>query len=234
MRHGTTRWEPTGTRPWCAALAALWLVGPAAHAADPAPPPAAAAPAPATAQAFRLSDARLGTRTAPLLLLSRPEIQADLKLSAQQAAAAQGAIADLHRQAEALRGRGDGQDAAAARRAIDEAQQRFLASNLSEDQQARLLQIDLQWEGPSALASRPSVIETVGLDDRQVAALRARLLAAMRDPAASRDPLDRARQALLHAREILSEDQQARWLSLLGRPLAFATAAAVAPGPPPR
>jgi hypothetical protein len=163
-----------------------------------------------------------------LLLLSRPEIQADLKLTPEQAAAADAIIVDLHRRAEGLRGRGDGQDAAASRRSIDEAQQRWLAATLSEEQQSRLLQIDLQWEGPSALVSRPSVIETVGLDAKQVAALKARLVAALRSPDAPRDPLARAHQQLQHAREVLTEDQQARWLSLLGRPLTFAAAAAPA------
>ena len=37
-----------------------------------------------------LADDRLGTRTAPLLLLTRPDVQADLKLTPEQVASAAG------------------------------------------------------------------------------------------------------------------------------------------------
>lgn len=229
MRQGATRshWVRLGTsssspaRCWVLA-AALLGGGSLAQAADQ-PPPAPALNTPT--QAFSLSNDRLGTRTAPLLLLTRPEIQADLKLTPEQVASANAAVAELHQRAEGLRGLGNGQEAAVARRAIDEAQQGWLAGNLSEEQQSRLLQIDLQWEGPSALVSRASIVEVVGLDNRQIAALKARLIASRDDPATQGNPLARARAQLQHVQEILDQNQQSRWLSLLGRPLTFATAA---------
>lgn len=240
MRQGATRlrWECPGasnrTRRWALAL----LLGgaslaPAAEHPAVSPPAATAAAATAPARSFYLSDDRLGTRTAPLLLLTRPEIQADLQLTPAQVASAQEAVADLHRRAEGLRGMGNGQDAAAARRAIDEAQQGWLTGTLSEEQQARLLQIDLQWEGPSALVSRASIVEVVGLDHRQVAALKARIVASRNDPATQRDPLARARAQLEDVQEVLDQTQQSRWLGLLGRPITFATAA-TATAPPVR
>ena len=65
----------------------------------------------------------------------------------------------------------DGAEAIAARRAIDEEQRRRLEALLSPEQQDRLVQIDLQWEGPSALISRKMVAESLNLDDRQRATL---------------------------------------------------------------
>lgn len=240
MRQGATRprWVRPGTSRGTrrGVLAALLGVAPLAHAADlpVATPTAATAPATTTPpRSFALSDERLGTRTAPLLLLTRPEIQADLKLTPAQVTSALAAVADLHQRAEGLRGLGNGQEAADARRAIDEAQQGWLAGNLSEEQQSRLLQIDLQWEGPSALVSRASIVEVVGMSDRQVAALKARLAASRNDPATQGDPLARARAQLQHVQEILDQNQQSRWLGLLGRPLTFETAANLA-GPPLR
>ncbi len=233
MRHGATRsrWVRPRTTihagPWILSLALAGVVPPA-HAADnPATTPAAATanPPAAPGRTLFLSDDRLGTRTAPMLLLTRPEIQADLGLTPAQVASALAAVTDLHHRAEGLRGRGNGQDAAAVRRGIDEAQQGWLSGNLSEEQQARLLQIDLQWEGPSALVTRASVVEVVGLDNRQVTALKARLTATLSDQAFQRDPLSRARVQLQHVQEILDQNQQSRWLGLLGRPLTFATAA---------
>ena len=67
-----------------------------------------------------LPDERLGVRTAPLLLLSRPDVCADLGLSARQVDDAEAAISDLYVRAAALKGQ-VGQPAVAARKAIDEA-----------------------------------------------------------------------------------------------------------------
>ncbi len=82
MRHGSTR-------TWICAL--LLLGGAVARAGDGAPKDPL--------------DARLGVRTAPLLLLSRADVQADLAMSPEQIAGAEHAIRELHARAEALRGR---------------------------------------------------------------------------------------------------------------------------------
>ena len=130
-----------------------------------------------------LPDSRLGIRTVPLLLLSRPDVRADLGLNPAQTAEARRAISELHAKAAALRGK-TGAEAIAARRAIDEEQRRRLEAMLSPQQQDRLIQIDLQWEGPSALISRKMVAESLNLDDRQ----RATLAQAVSDRDRRRDP----------------------------------------------
>ncbi len=57
-------------------------------------------PAPSPAgELTSLPDERLGIRTAPLLLLSRPDVRADLALDPSQTTAALKAISDLHAKA---------------------------------------------------------------------------------------------------------------------------------------
>src|SRR4051812_36210592 len=80
-----------------------------------------------------LPDSRLGMRTAPLLLLSRADVQADLGMTREQVADADQAITTLYLKAKALRGK-SGQEVIAARRAIDEEHQRWFESRLSEEQ----------------------------------------------------------------------------------------------------
>ena len=65
-----------------------------------------------------LSADHLGMRTAPLLLLTRPDVRADLSITAEQAASADRAIQDLYRRAEALKGQGNTPQVVAAREAI--------------------------------------------------------------------------------------------------------------------
>src|SRR5258707_429902 len=97
-------------------------------------------PSPARGGEVSLPDERLGVRTVPLLLVSRPDVRADLGLDQAQTDAARLAIDDLHRRAGALRGLPDDK-VIAARRAIDEAEQRWIATHLSPKQTARLVQI---------------------------------------------------------------------------------------------
>ncbi len=101
----------------------------------------------AGAEGEPLPDNRLGIRTAPLLLLSRRDVQTDLQLSPPQAEAAEVAIRDLYVKANGLRGL-KGDKVIAERRAIDEQQRQWIETNLSETQRKRIVQIDLQWEGP--------------------------------------------------------------------------------------
>ena len=91
----------------------------------------------------------MGIRTAPILLLSRPDVQADLKLEETKVTSVQKLIEELTQRGQALRGQ-TGATAVAGRKAIDDAQREWLTTNLSEEQLTRLTQIDLQWEGPSA------------------------------------------------------------------------------------
>src|SRR4029079_250908 len=96
MRHGPT------PRAAYALLVLLTLIPARAPGAEPPP----------------LPDSRLGVRTAPLLLLSRPDVQADLGLTPEQTSSAQRTITALYVQATALKGRPDA-EVLAARRAID-------------------------------------------------------------------------------------------------------------------
>jgi hypothetical protein len=197
MRHRTT----------LAVLAAL-LPSLQVHAGDPP-----------------LPDDRLGMRTVPLLLLSRPDVRADLKLTSEQARAADHAIAELYAKAAALRGK-TGPEVIAARRKIDEEQARWIEHELSAEQVARLGEIDLQWEGPSALLSRPKIGESLGLTDAQRQGLAQAVEVRNRHRVKGRPAVEVEHQLAEQALAILNTDQKGRWKALLGRPFVVQTAAA--------
>src|SRR4051812_7930482 len=119
---------------------------------------------------WMLPDSRVGVRTAPLLLLSRPDVQVDLRLEPGQVSDAQRMIDDLTKRAASLRGK-SGAAVLAERRAIDEAQVDWLSKSLTGNQLIRLRQIELQWEGASAMLSRPTVAEYLKLSSDQRQAL---------------------------------------------------------------
>ncbi len=74
-------------------------------------------PALVLAGPWSLPDESRGSRVAPLLLLSRPEVREDLQLGADQAAEASKAIDDLHQKAVSLKGM-TGEEAIARRKAV--------------------------------------------------------------------------------------------------------------------
>src|SRR4051794_10012696 len=204
------------------ALAALMLLG------------VAAVPASSFGDDAPLPNSRLGIRTVPLLLLSRPDVRADLGLSPEQSAEARHAISELHAKAAALRGK-TGAEAIAARGAIDEEQRRRLEALLSPQQQDRLVQIDLQWEGPSALISRKIVAESLNLDDRQRATLAQAISDRNRRRAQAAYGAGEERQLAEQALAILTEPQRARWRAMLGHPLIIPQLAGPkAAGPSPK
>jgi hypothetical protein len=200
-----------------AAIAALVLL-----AWIPAPAPGADPPP--------LPDSRLGVRTAPLLLLSRPDVQADLGLTPEQTASAQQTITSLYVQATALKGRPDA-EALAARRAIDAAQRRWLEERLTTAQQDRLVQIDLQWEGPSALITRPLVAEALGLSAAQRTTLAAAIARRHRLRSQGEDRPEDERPLAEQALATLTPEQKERWRAMLGRPFVVQTATAPESGP---
>jgi len=194
MRHGVTR----------LAIIAVLLVtigGAAAGEAGSSP----------------LPDDRLGIRTAPLLLLSRPDVRADLRLDAPQTESAERVITELHARAEALKGK-SGPQAVADRKAIDEAQRLWFEAHLTAHQQNRLLQIDLQWEGPSALVNRPLVAEMLNLTPEQRATLKQAV--AQRDAARASHTHTPAHEQTLakQALSVLTSSQKERWRVMLGNP----------------
>ena len=180
----------------------------------------------AMAGEWSLPDTRVGIRTAPLLLLSRPDVQADLRLEPVQISGIHDTINELTRRALALRGK-TGPAVMTERRAIDEAQAEWLARNLSGNQLARLRQIELQWEGARAMLSRPTVADYLKLtpEQRQMLVRTITQSNLQRNRGAS-TPQDE--QALSDAaRSVLSKIQQELWANLLGTPCRFAMSSAV-------
>jgi hypothetical protein len=175
-----------------------------------------------------LPDSRIGIRTAPLLLLSRPDVQAELRLDREQIHGAHEAIDQLTRRAAALRGK-TGSAVIAERRAIDEAQLDWLGRHLTGNQLERLRQLEIQWEGASAMLSRPTIAEHLKLTPEQRQAL-ARVIAEQntarrRSTAAVADGHALSRKA----QAVLSPSQQELWNNLLGTQVRFASATALAP-----
>jgi hypothetical protein len=176
--------------------------------------PAPAAPAPPQAE-FRLPDDRLGCRIAPILLLSREGVRTDLKLDEHQTVMARQAAGELYAQAAALKGK-SGEKVADQRRQIDKACQGWINQWLSPDQQKRLTQIELQWEGPSALISQPTLAAQVGLSSSQ----KRRLTEAVDQCNARRatgTPVLEAERELAEATlAVLQENQRERWKAMMG------------------
>jgi hypothetical protein len=172
---------------------------------------------PAAASLAALPDERLGQKTAPLLLLSREDVRADLGMTAKQAEEATKAATSLHAQALAIKGM-KGPQAIAARKRIDETEQSLIESILSPDQLVRLVQVSLQWEGPAALVSRPVVADTLGLSPEQRASIRKAV--DIRNAAREKSSYSLAEEEILarKALSLLNEPQRARWGSMLGRP----------------
>ncbi len=82
-------------------------------------------------------DDRLGIRTAPIMLLLRSDVQADLQLDAQQVALCRRAAQALYQRALAIKGQ-TGPGADAARREINQQQTNALRQTLNPEQLDRL------------------------------------------------------------------------------------------------
>ena len=171
-------------------------------------------------------DDRLGVRVAPVFLMIRSDIQKDLGLERAQIAEVNRFAAVLYGKALSLKGKA-GPEVVAARRAIDEEESEWMSSHLKVEQRERLGQIELQWEGASAVLNRPAVAEYLGLtsDQRdQVAhvygnAKRERVKAG---PCTYEEHLEVTRKAIA----VLSDKQKQLWVKVLGRPCRFVIAAA--------
>jgi hypothetical protein len=162
-----------------------------------------------------VGDSHLGVFTAPILLLTRADVQADIELSPQKLIEARQAIA-------ALRNRATTAKEESERRQIDHDMTEWLKGHLSPQQFDRLHQIDLQWEGIRAVVRRPIVTEYVRLTDAQKATLRTivteHIQARGTQPPTLEDHLALDRKGLA----VLSAPQQAQWQRLLGAPCRFA------------
>jgi hypothetical protein len=171
---------------------------------------------------WSLPDNRMGIRTAPILLLTRPDVQAEINLEASQIAALHKTIDELSQRAQALRGK-TGATVIAERRSIDDAQSQWLTTNLSEPQLNRLSQIDLQWEGSSALISRSAVVDALKLDASQIRELTH--LISERNARIIKSGFNPAEEANVRRKTlaILSNPQLQAWNGLLGERCQFAT-----------
>jgi hypothetical protein len=175
-----------------------------------------------------LPDDRLGIRTAPLLLLSRADVRADVGLDATQAADSERALAELYHQAAALRGK-RGPEARVTQRAVDDAAKLWLETKLSDAQRKRLIEIDLQWEGPAALVSRPVLADHLHLTTDQRTRLAEAIAECSRRRSAGEDGPACVRALFLQARSLLTAEQLDRWKSMLGAPFSPRLAAATSP-----
>jgi len=169
-------------------------------------------------------DDRLGIRTVPIFLLTRSDVQADLKLDPNQISESHRAASALYYKALSLRGKAGG-GVVAARRAVDEDQTRWLSTHLTPQQLERLGQIDLQWEGAAAMLNRPVVAEYLGLTREQQEKV-ARYIAEGRQQRAratwtSAEHVGLARKAI----SVLSDKQKDLWIHVLGPPCRFSIAA---------
>ena len=165
-------------------------------------------------------DDRLGMRTVPIFLLTRSDVQADLKLDPKQVAICGRAAVALQRRAMLLRGRKDA-GAAAARRAVDQEMSLLLSDNLTPGQLARLDQIDLQWEGASAMLTRPFLDDSLNLTPEQKKKVTECISAGYAERAKGaltyEDHVDQTRKAIA----ILDERQRNVWIHVLGPHCAF-------------
>jgi hypothetical protein len=178
-------------------------------------------------------DDRLGIRTVPIMLLLRSDVQVDLKLDAQQIALCHRAARVFYQRALAIRGR-TGPGVVGERRAIDEQWNDWLQKQLTEAQLSRLDQLDLQWEGASAMLSRPKLLDALRLTQEQketvsklVSDARARRTNA---PPTYDDHVDLTRRAIA----VLNDSQKKLWIDLLGPACPFSVASRVTAPATPR
>lgn len=167
-----------------------------------------------TSMRWQLPDDRRGVRTAPILLMSREDVASDLGLTPEQRAKTWEMINDLGRKAAEIKGRND-TPSLALRREIDQMQLSWLKLELTPQQLARLTQIDLQWEGPSAIVSRPQVIESLHLTADQKTKITA-IVQQSRTTIASKSPEQHLTELTRLVFSNLDETQQAAWRALTG------------------
>ena len=176
-----------------------------------------AEPSPKAAEGIPyLPDSCLRLRMQPLLLLSRPDVRADVGLDEKLARMADVAINEQRERADASHSMPEA-DARERRRDIDQAAELWLKTNLTLAQLKRLSEVDLQWEGPSALITRPKVAEHLKLTRSQCDALRHAVM--VRNSKRAPGTFDAAvEEGLTHeTSRILSPLQCEIWMAMMGR-----------------
>ena len=168
------------------------------------------------AQEIQVPESRRGIRTAPILLLCRPEIQKELALTPEVASEAKALASGLQRKATALHGK-TGPGVQFERRTIDQEQTEWLNKTLTAQQLDRLLQLDLQWEGTGAFISRPMIAEYLSITPKQAETIK-RLYKSRVKQQISQAESDQIQARILTQ---LSEQQRDQWNALLGKPFRF-------------
>jgi hypothetical protein len=189
----------------------------------------AAGTAPRACAGDGLPDARMGIRTTPLLLLTRADVRAELRLSPEQAADAERTVDDLREKAQALKGRVDNEEVVSLRAQIDASGRSWIEGKLTPAQRERLVQLELQWEGPAAVITRSYLAESLALTDSQRRAL-SKVVADHRGRRGNGPPVDADEATLSRlVHEQLTEAQESRWKTLIGPIAPFRPGAAPAP-----
>jgi hypothetical protein len=210
MRHGSTI-VPAGL------ILAAALLG--AGGGPEAPP----------ADWVALTNARFGMPIAPIYLLQRPDIQNDLQLNQRQIADAREQVGRLIERLLNLKQKPGPAAIKAEQREIDEQMATWLHHELSAAQLERLSQINLQWEGASALRLE-AIAEYLGLGEVQ--RLKVGNLLAERNKRWIKGTLKPGEfdQFSREALGVLTLPQKEQWDSLLGPPCPFSIGRA--PGAP--
>jgi hypothetical protein len=166
------------------------------------------------------TDDRLGMRTVPILLLSRSDVQKDLNLGPKQSIECKQAALKFYDRAFRLKGRKD-PGAQAARKAIDFETSAWLDKFLTPAQLERLDQIDLQWEGASAMLSRPFLDDSLNLTPQQkqqvAQCVEAGKAQRDREGWSYENHVNQTRMAI----SFLDDRQRSLWIGLIGRPCPF-------------
>ncbi len=176
-------------------------------------------------------DDRLGIRTAPIFLLTRSDIQADLKIDPKLAAACRHVAASIRHKASVLKG-AKFPAIVAARRSIDEEMSQWLITNLTPQQLDRLEQVELQWEGPAAMLTHPFYEESLSLTRDQREKLTSYLTEARAQRAHGTWTYEDHHELTRKALTILSEKQRHLWVRILGEPCQFKIVVKEAPTGP--
>ena len=173
-----------------------------------------------TARAGEPLDERFGIRIPSIFLLTRSDVQVDLKLDPQLIPECHRAAASLRRKASTLKGK-RGPAMVAARRVVDAAMTEWLSTHLTPEQLGRLDQIDLQWEGASALRSRPMLDESLNLTPDQQEKVDQYISAGKVQRTHGvwtyEDHVNLTRKAIA----LLNDRQKDLWIHVLGRPCRF-------------
>jgi hypothetical protein len=169
-------------------------------------------------------DDRLGVPTVPIFLLLRSDIQKDLGMEPSQIAEVNRAAAVFHTKALSLKGK-KGPGLLAARKEIDAEEKNWMNTHLTPTQRERLAQVDLQWEGASALVNRPIVAEFLGISsEKQTEVARVISEAAALRASAGRLTYEEHLEITRKAIALLSEKQRQQWAHVLGPPCRFVIA----------